>query len=139
MRLLALIEELDDVARTLVTLREELNLVGREKWFDELRGPFTELTKAVSHLSREIAEAVAVAGRDVDPTPLQDAFQSLENAITAKSKREALFQLTEIHRTTKHLIEQASALAETVSELNAGHQKFQRTSRSAIRAETRHV
>ena len=44
MRLLALIEELDDVARTLVTLREELNLVGQEKWFDEFREPFVELT-----------------------------------------------------------------------------------------------
>jgi uncharacterized membrane protein YccC len=124
MRLLALIEELDDVARTLVTLREELNLVGREKWFDELRGPFTELTNALSHLSREIAEAVALAGRGVDPAPLRDAFQGLENAITAKSKREALFQRTEIHRTARHLIEQASTLAETVSELNAAHQKF---------------
>ena len=65
MRLLALIEELDDVARTLVTLREELNLVGREKWFGELRGPFAELTEALSHLSREIAEAVALAGKHV--------------------------------------------------------------------------
>jgi uncharacterized membrane protein YccC len=124
MRLLSLIEELDDVARTLVTLREELNLVGREKWFAEFRGPFTELTNALSHLSREIAEAVALAGRGVDPVPLQSAFQSLESAITAKSKREALFQRTEIHRTTKHLIEQANALAENVSELNAANQKF---------------
>jgi uncharacterized membrane protein YccC len=124
LRLLALIEELDDVARTLVTLREELNLVGREKWFGEFREPFKELTNALSHLSREIAQAVAVAGRGVDPTPLQNAFQDLESAMTAKSKREALFQRTEIHRTTKHLIEQAGGLAETVSELNATHQKF---------------
>jgi uncharacterized membrane protein YccC len=124
MRLLALIEALDDVARTLVTLREELNLVGREKWFDEFRGPFTELTNALSHLIREIAEAVALAGRGVDPAPLQNAFQGLETLITAKSKRENLFQRTEIHRTTKHLIEQAAALAETVSELNASHQRF---------------
>jgi uncharacterized membrane protein YccC len=124
MRLLALIEELDDVARTLVTLREELNLVGREKWFGEFRGPFMELTNALSHLSREVAEAVALAGREVDPARLEDAFQGLESAITAKSKREALFQRTEIHRTTKHLIEQARVLAETVSELNAAHQMF---------------
>jgi uncharacterized membrane protein YccC len=124
MRLLALIEALDDVARTLVTLREELNLVGREKWFGEFRGRFAELTNALSHLSREVAAVVAVAGRGVDPALLQEAFQGLESAITAQSKRETLFQRTEIHRTTKHLIEQACALAETVSDLNAPHQKF---------------
>jgi hypothetical protein len=67
MRLLALIEELDDVARTLVTLREELNLVGREKWFGAYREHFAGLTDSLSHLSREIAAAVAVAGRSVDP------------------------------------------------------------------------
>jgi uncharacterized membrane protein YccC len=127
MRLLALIEELDDVARTLVTLREEINLVGREKWFGEFRGGFTELTNALSQLSREIAEAVAVTGRGVDPTPLEEAFQKLESAITAKSPGKTLFQRTEIHRTTKHLIEQASVLAETFSELNAAHQKFRET------------
>ena len=44
--------------------------------------------------------------------------------MAAKSQKEALFQRKEIHRTTKHLIEQASALAETVSELNSGHQLF---------------
>ena len=71
MRLLALIEQLDDVARTLVTLREELNLVGREKWFGEFRERFVELTDALSLLSQKIAGAVAVdrpAGRS-DSSP----------------------------------------------------------------------
>ena len=83
MRLLALIEQLDDVARILVTLREEVNLLGREKWFGELRERFMELTDSLSHLNRQIAEAVAVSGRHVDPTHLQNAFQSLERAIAA--------------------------------------------------------
>jgi uncharacterized membrane protein YccC len=126
MRLLALIEQLDDVARTLVTLREELNLVGQEKWFGEFREHFVELTNSLAHLSREIAHAMAVAGRavagrTVDPAPLEEALQNLENAMAAKSQWDALFQRKEIHRTAKHLIEQASALAETFSELNSGH------------------
>ena len=124
MRLLALIEQLDDVARTLVTLREELNLVGREKWFGDFRDRFGALTYSLSHLSREIADAVAVAGRDVDPTPFQDAFQNLATVLTAKSQQETLFQRKQIYRTTKHLVEQASALAETVSELNSGREGF---------------
>jgi uncharacterized membrane protein YccC len=124
MRLLALIEQLDDVARTLVTLREELNLVGREKWFGAHRERFAELTDSLSDLSREIAAAVAVAGRRVDPALLQNAFQGLESAITARSPGEALDQRKEVYRTTKHLVEQASALAEIVSELSSGQQKF---------------
>jgi uncharacterized membrane protein YccC len=124
MRLLALIEQLDDVARILVTLREEVNLLGREKWFGELRERFTELTDSLSHLNRQIAEAVAVSGRHVAPTHLQNAFQSLERAIAEISRKETLFQRKEISRTTKHLTEQASALAETVSDLNSGHQRF---------------
>jgi uncharacterized membrane protein YccC len=124
MRLLALIEQLDDVARTLVTLREELNLVGQEKWFVEFRQHFVELTNSLSHLSREIAHTLAIAGREVDPTPLQEALKNLENAMTPKSQKEALFQRKEIYRTTKHLVEQASALAETFSELNAEHDRF---------------
>jgi uncharacterized membrane protein YccC len=124
LRSLALIEQLDDVARILVTLREEVNLLGQEKWFGAFRESFTELTDSLSHLSRQIAEAVAVSGRDVDPTHLQNAFHSLERAITEISQKETLFQRKEISRTTKHLTEQASALAETVSDLNSGHQRF---------------
>jgi uncharacterized membrane protein YccC len=124
MRLLALIEQLDDVARTLVTLREELNLVGQEKWFAVFREHFVELTNSLAHLSHEIARAMAVAGREVDPTPLEEVLQNLENAMAAKSQWDALFQRKEIHRTAKHLVEQASALAETFSELNSGHDRY---------------
>src|SRR5271166_5530121 len=78
MQLLALIEQLDDIARTLVTLREELNLVGQEQSFDEFREGFANLTHSLSHLIREIAEAIAVRGRNVDPTTLQHVFQKLD-------------------------------------------------------------
>src|SRR5580693_4147063 len=49
-QLLALIEQLDDIARTLVTLREELNLVGQEQSFDDFREGFANLTHSLSHL-----------------------------------------------------------------------------------------
>src|ERR1700722_17829403 len=124
MGLLALIEQLDDVARTLVTLREELNLLGREKWFGALRDRFAELTNALSYLSREIAEAVAAGGRTVETTLLEHAFRSLESTLTDKLPDWTLLQRKEIHRTTKHLIEQAFALAETVSELKSGGAMF---------------
>ncbi len=124
MRLLALIEQLDDVARTLVTLREELNPLGPEDWFGEIRETLVRLTESLTHLSTEIAAAVAVAGRDVDPTELQDAFQILERSMASKSQKEALFQRKEIYRTSKHLVEQATALARIVSELNSGHQGY---------------
>jgi uncharacterized membrane protein YccC len=124
MRLLALIEELDDVARTLVTLREEINLVAQEKWFSEFRGRYVELTTSLSHLIREIAHSIAAAGPEADPTDLQDAFQNLESAMAATRQSQALFQRKEIHRTIKHLIEQATALAETYSKLNSGQETF---------------
>ena len=44
--------------------------------------------------------------------------------MTATSDTEAFFQRKEIHRTTRHLVEQASALAETFSELNSGDELF---------------
>jgi uncharacterized membrane protein YccC len=124
MQLLALIEELDDVARTLVTLREELNLIGQEKWFGEFRERFVELTTSLSHLIREIAHSIAVVGPEADPTALQEAFQNLEISMAATSQNQALFQRKEIYRTTKHLIEQATALAETYSQLHSGEGTF---------------
>ena len=121
MQLLALIEQVDDIARTLVTLREEINRVGQEQWFDEFREGFTSLTDSLSQLSREMAEAVAVRGRNVDPTALQHAFQRLDGQLTAKLREQTLFRRKELERTAKHLVEQASALAETTSELKSGH------------------
>jgi hypothetical protein len=75
----------------------------------ELRSP---------QMSHEIAAAMTLAGRNVDPRPLQEAFQNFEKAMTATSEKEALFQRKEIQRTPKHLIEPVSALAQTFSELN---------------------
>jgi len=124
MQLLALIEQLDDIARTLVTLREELNFIGQQKWFDEFRDTFADLIHTLSQLNRKMAEAIAVRGRNVDPTNLQHVFQKLGGALAAGSPKQTSFQRKELVRTTKHLIEQASALAETVSELNSGQPSF---------------
>ena len=124
MQLLALIEQLDDIARTLVTLREEFNLIGQQPWFGEFRAAFAALIDSLSRLTREMGEAVAVRGREVDPTPLQHVFQKLDSALAVGSQWQTLFQREELERTTKHLVEQASALAETVSELNSGQPSF---------------
>jgi uncharacterized membrane protein YccC len=126
MQLLALIEQLDDIARTLVTLREELNVVGQEESFDKFREGFANLTQSLSHLIREIAEAVAVRGSNVDPSSLQHAFQRLDHALTAESQKQTLFQRKELERTTRHLVEEASSLAEIVSELKSGHPSFRK-------------
>ncbi len=124
MQLLALIEQLDDIARTLVTLREELNLIGQQQWFDAFRGIFGDFIQTLSRLNREVAEAVAVHGKSVDPATLQHVFQKLDDALAAGSQKQTLFQRKELERSTKHLAEQASALAEIVSELNSGHPSF---------------
>ena len=124
MQLLALIEQLDDIARTLVTLREELNFIGQQKWFDEFRDRFADLIHTLSQLNREMAQAVAVRGRNVDPTTLQHVFQKLDSALAAGSQKQTLFERKELERTTRHLIDQASVLAETVSELNSGQPGF---------------
>ena len=108
----------------LVTLREELNLVGQEQSFDEFREGFASLTHSLSHLIREIAEAVAVRGRNVDPSSLQHVFQKLDRALTAEAQKQAFFQRKELERTTRHLIEEASSLAEIVSELKSGQPSF---------------
>jgi uncharacterized membrane protein YccC len=124
LQLLALLEQLDDIARILVTLREEINLVGQERWFEGFRDIFASLTRSLSQLAREVAEAVAVRGRNVDPTGLQDVFQKLDHALTAELQRPALSQRKQLERTTRHLVEQASSLAEIVSELKSGHPSF---------------
>jgi uncharacterized membrane protein YccC len=119
MQLLALIEQLDDIARILVTLREEINLFGREEWFEKSRADVARLIQSLWQLSRETAEAVAVRGRHVEPTTLQHAFQILDGHLAAKSAEQ--FRGRAIERTTNHLVEEATALAETVSELKSGH------------------
>jgi uncharacterized membrane protein YccC len=118
MQLLALIEQLDDIARILVTLREEINLFGREQWFDECRADLARLIQSLWQLSRETAEAVAVRGKNVEVTALQHAFQIFDGHLLFKPGEQS--RNKELQRTTKHLVEEATALAETVSELKSG-------------------
>src|SRR5207237_876559 len=113
MQLLALIEQLDDIARTLVTLREELNQFGREKWLDDSRESFARLIRSLWQLSQEIAAAVADRGRNIDPTELWHAFQILDGHLASKAGEQS--RQKELERTTRHLVEEATDLAETVS------------------------
>ena len=124
MQLLTLLEQIDDIARTLVTLREEINLIGQEQWFETYREIFSSLTRSLSQLAREVAAAVAVRGRNVDPTGLHHVLQRLDHALTADSQRPALFQRKQLERTARHLVQQASLLTEIVSELKSGHPSF---------------
>jgi hypothetical protein len=117
MQLLALLEQLDDIARTLVTLREEINLVAQEQWFEAFRENFASLTQSLSQLAREVAAPVAVRGRNVDPTSLQHVFRKLDRVLTAESQGQALLPRKQLQRTIRHVVEQASSLAEIVSEL----------------------
>lgn len=126
MQLLALIEQLDDVARTLVTLREIINLVGQEKWFSEVRQSYEHLTDSLSQLIREMAAAVAVRGKPIDPTVLRDAFQKFKGGFAAEPQEHSpnFFQQKELERTMEHLVEQVCDLAETVSGLKSGDPYF---------------
>ena len=124
MALLALLEQLDDVARSLVTLREELNVVGQEKWFIEFRDRFKELTDALSDLGKGCSKAVALAGHVIDPARLQAAFEVLEGDLTSEIPPPTLLQRKDIYRTAKHLIDQAVALADSVAELKSDTKGF---------------
>jgi uncharacterized membrane protein YccC len=122
MQLLLLIEQLDDLGRTLVTLRQIVNLVGQEPWFSELRQPFEDLTGSLATLGREVSEAVAARGKKVDLTGLHSHFQTVERRLTAETESSppTLFQRKELARTTKHLVQQFNVLAMIVSELRSG-------------------
>jgi len=122
MQLLLLIEQLDDLGRTLVAFREMVNLVGRESWFTEFRPRLEGLTQAVSELGREISEAIAVHGKTVDPSGVQGHFEAIEAGLNAKADHGSpdSFQRKELARTIKHLVEQFVVLAEIASELKSG-------------------
>ena len=122
--LLALLEQVDDVARSLVTLREELNVIGQEKWFIEFRDRFKELTDALSELGKGCSQAVALAGHMVDPGRLRTAFQALEHDLTSEIPSATLLQRKDIYRTTRHVIDQAVALADSVVELKSDSKGF---------------
>ncbi|MBV9488940.1 MAG: FUSC family protein, partial [Verrucomicrobia bacterium] len=125
-QLLLLIEQLDDLGRTLVTLREIVNLVAKEPWFDEFRGGFQELTSSLVRLVREVAEAVSVRGKQVDSTPVRQLLQRLENSLAQKTDEgaTATLQQKELRRVTRHLVEQLVMLAEIASELRSGRRMF---------------
>lgn len=123
MQLLLLIEQLDDLGRTLIAFREMVNLVGRERWFVELRPYLESLTHASSELGREVSEAIAVRGKGVDASGVENLFRKIEGRLTLKATDQgsaAAFQRRELARIIKHFVEQLIVLAEIASELRSG-------------------
>ncbi|MBV8900437.1 MAG: FUSC family protein, partial [Verrucomicrobia bacterium] len=126
MQLLLLIEQLDDLGKTLVAFREMVNLVGREPWFTEFRPYLESLTHAMSELGREISEAIALRGKNVDASGVENLARTLEARLNLKTDQgsPASFQRKELVRTIKHLVEQFLVLAEIASELRSGHSRY---------------
>jgi uncharacterized membrane protein YccC len=118
MQLLSLIEQVDDIARILITFREVVNLGGREKWLDEARGGLLEFTKLLSRLFREFSEAVALRGKNISLGELDDALQKIESSLTSKPDANSGSQ--ELARTVRHLTTQVSNLAQVIEELRVG-------------------
>src|SRR5262249_55103138 len=78
MQLLTLIEQVDDIGRILVAFREVVNLGAKQKWFDGARADLEELTKTLSRIAKEIAEAVAARGRKVSSIELDTVLHKIE-------------------------------------------------------------
>ena len=122
MQLLTLIEQVDDVARTLIALREVVNLAGREKWLDDARVYLLDFTDSLSRTCREIAGAVAVQGRSVSTADLESALQRVESFLVPESGSDAPVHSgqQELERTMRHLANQVITLAEIAGELKSG-------------------
>src|SRR6516165_6803271 len=122
MQLLTLIEQVDDVARTLVALREVVNLAGRDKWLNDARVYLLDFTGSLSRTCREIAGAVAVRGRSVSTADLESALQRVESFLVPESGSDAPVHSgqQELERTIRHLANQVITLAEIAGELKSG-------------------
>ena len=122
MQLLTLIEQVDDVARTLVALREVVNLAGRAKWLDDAHICLLEFTGSLSRTCREIAGAVAAQGKSVPTADLENALQRVESFLVPDSGSDApaLSGQQELERTLRHLATQVTTLAEIAGELKSG-------------------
>jgi uncharacterized membrane protein YccC len=118
MQLLSLIEQVDDIARILVTLREVVNLGGKERWLEDSHRSLLEFTTSLSGIFREFSEAVAVRGRNVALGELDKALQRVHLAL--KSDADANSGRQELERTIRHLITQVSELAQIIGELKSG-------------------
>jgi uncharacterized membrane protein YccC len=122
MQLLTFIEQVDDIARILVAFREVVNLAGKEKWFDDARADLEELTKSLSRICREMAEAVAVRGRKVSSLDLDSALRKIEARFASEPDTDFFAHSgpQELQRTVRHLITQVTTLAEIAGELKSG-------------------
>jgi uncharacterized membrane protein YccC len=122
MQLLSLIEQVDDIARIIVTLREVVNLGAREKWLESARGSLLEFTKSLSGIFRESSEAVALRGRrNISLNELGNVFQKIDQSL--RSDADVNSGRQEMERTVRHLITQVSNLVQVIEELQSGSPK----------------
>jgi uncharacterized membrane protein YccC len=123
MQLLTLIEQVDDIARILIALRELVNLSGREKWFAVVRADVLRLTGSLSHACREVAEAVMLRGNSVSLADFESAVQKFESLPTDSLETGESVESgpRELERTVRHLATQMALLAEITGELKSGN------------------
>jgi uncharacterized membrane protein YccC len=118
MQLLTLIEEVDDIARILIALREVVNLSGKQKWLQDERGSLQEFTTTLSGIFREFSQAIAVRGRSVHLEELGRVIQKIDSSRRPEDDANSGFQ--ELQRIIRHLNTQLSELAQIVDELKSG-------------------
>jgi uncharacterized membrane protein YccC len=119
MQLLSLIEEVDDIARILIALREVVNLGAKEKWLEDVRRSLLEFTSSLSGIFRECSEAVAIRGRNVTLGELDSVLHQID-LMHPSNEADAHSGCQELQRTIRHLITQVRDLAEVIGELKSG-------------------
>ncbi|MBV9391142.1 MAG: FUSC family protein, partial [Verrucomicrobia bacterium] len=117
--LLSIIEMIDDIARTLVTLREVINLIGEQVWFEPVRGKLTELTDSLSITFARAASAFARRGGLVDVGIVQETFREFERFAAADTDFRHAYQENELLQTGRHLVNQVAELARMIHELGS--------------------
>ncbi len=117
--LLSIIEMIDDIARTLVTLREVLNLIGEEVWFASVRGKLTRLTDSLSTTFARAASAFASRGGLVDVAVVQDTFRDLERFTAENSEFGHAYELNELLQSGRHLVSQVTELTGMIHQLGS--------------------
>jgi uncharacterized membrane protein YccC len=119
MQLLTLIEQVDDIARILIALREVVNLSGKQEWLRDERGSLQEFTTTLSGLFREFSQAIAVRGRSVHLEELGRVLQKIDSSHRPEDHANSGFQ--ELQRIIRHLNTQLLELAQIVDELKSGN------------------
>lgn len=121
MQLLLLIEQIDDLGRTLVNLREIINLVGKEPWFQECRPALQKLTQICAQLGQETSQVIAARKGEVSTAGVQKLSREISDRLSLHSAEDSVasFHSKELARTIKHFVEQFLVLSAIASELDS--------------------